>query len=73
MNIAKLIRISNKLSNQDLRFLIEMNSKRIFVWNPQDKTCYDLDDKKPAQLNGSAVQINLQQEHFRLKPIPTKE
>ena len=73
MKISKLIRISNKLSNQDLRFLIEMNYERIFVWNPQDKTCYDLDDKKPAQLNGSAVQINLQEKDFKFKPIPTKE
>ena len=73
MSTQELINISNELSNKDLVELINMNSDRLFIWNPQDRTCYDLDDEAPACLNGSAVQINLQQEDFKFKPIPTEE
>ena len=61
MKYSELINISNNLSNKDLRFLIEINWNRIMVWNPQDKTCYDLDDEAPSCLNGSQVQINLKE------------
>jgi len=50
-----------------------MNSKRLFIWNPQDKTCYDLDEEVPSCTNGSSVQINLQQEDFKFKPMTSKE
>tara|TARA_R100000231_G_C5294923_1_gene155773 strand:- start:568 stop:813 length:246 start_codon:yes stop_codon:yes gene_type:complete len=61
MKISKLIKFSNKLSNEDLRFLIEINNKRIFVFNPNDKTCYDLNEMAPACINGPQVQINLKE------------
>ena len=73
MNTEDLVNISNELSNKDLVELINMNSNRIFIWNPQDRTCYDLDDEVPACTNGSSVQINLQQEDFKFKPILSKE
>ena len=72
MSTDELINISNELSNKDIVELINMNSDRLFIWNPQDKTCYDLDDEVPASLNGSSVQINLQQEDFKFKPILSK-
>jgi hypothetical protein len=72
MSTDELINISNELSNKDIVELINMNSHRLFIWNPQDKTCYDLDDEVPASLNGSSVQINLQQEDFKFKPILSK-
>ena len=73
MDIKELIDFSNELSNNDLVELINMNSNRLFIWNPQDRTCYDLDEEAPACTNGSFVQINLQQEDFKFKPIPTEE
>lgn len=73
MNTEDLVNISNELSNKDLVELINMNSNRLFIWNPQDRTCYDLDEEAPACTNGSAVQINLQQEDFKFKPILSKE
>ena len=44
MDIKELSQIYNKLSNEDLINIFEMSSDRIFVWNPHDKTCYDLDN-----------------------------
>ena len=73
MDIKELIDFSNELSNNDLVELINMNSNRLFIWNPQDRTCYDLDEEAPACTNCSFVQINLQQEDFKFKPIPTEE
>ncbi len=32
---------------------------RIFIWNPNDKTQYDLDDEVPVCRNGNSIQINL--------------
>lgn len=73
MDIKELIDFSNELSNKDLVELINMNFSRIFIYNPQDRTCYDLDEEVPACTNGSTVQINLQQEDFKFKPITTEE
>ncbi len=73
MDSEELVNISNELSNNDLVELINMNSKRLFIWNPQDKTCYDLDEEVPSCTNGSSVQINLQQEDFKFKPMTSKE
>ena len=43
MQHKKLLKIYNELSNEDLINLFEMASDTIFVWNPNDKTYYELD------------------------------
>jgi len=62
MDWKELINISNKLSNKDIKRLIELNHTRVEVFNPSDKTCYLIDDEAPACLNGGKVQINLEKE-----------
>jgi len=62
MEWKDLIEISNKLSNKDIKRLIQLNHTRIFVYSPENNTCYNLDDEAPACLNGSTVQINLEKE-----------
>lgn len=73
MEFKKLLKISNQLSNEDLVELINMNYDRFFIWNPQDKTCYELDSEVPACLNGSQVQINIEPYDFKFKPIISKQ
>ncbi len=62
MEWEHLVGISNRLSNEDIKRLIELNHNRIFVYSPENNTCYNLDDEAPASLNGSTVQINLEKE-----------
>lgn len=69
MDTKELLEISNKLSNEDFVELININSKRFFAWNPHDKTCYDLDNDVPACLNGGSIQINIDPDDFKFKPI----
>ena len=73
MDIKKLLKIYNKLSNEDLIYLLEMANDRIFVWNPNDKRCYDLDEDVPCSFNGTKIQINLAEDGVISKPMVTKE
>ncbi len=73
MDTKELLNIYNRLSNEDLINLLEMASERIFVWNPNDKTCYDLDQDIPCCFNGTHIQINVAEDGMRLKPMVTKE
>tara|TARA_R100000734_G_C3286391_1_gene79029 strand:+ start:645 stop:908 length:264 start_codon:yes stop_codon:yes gene_type:complete len=50
------------LSDDDIINLISMARGRIFVWNPNDNTCYYLDDEVPVCRNGNSIQINLIEE-----------
>jgi|32_taG_2_1085360.scaffolds.fasta_scaffold19467_10 uncharacterized protein with PhoU and TrkA domain len=54
-----LCELYSTLSNDDIIDLISMARGRIFVWNPNDNTCYDLDDEVPVCRNGNSIQINL--------------
>ena len=73
MDTKELLNIYNKLSNEDLINLFEMSSERIFVWNPNDKTCYDLDNDIPCCFNGTQIQINIAEDGMILKPMVTKK
>ena len=73
MDIKKLLKIYNELSNEDLIELFEMSNERIFVWNPNDKRCYDLDEDVPCSFNGTKIQINLAEDGVISKPMVTKE
>ena len=73
MDIKKLLKIYNKLSNEDLIYLLEMANERIFVWNPNDKTCYELDNDVPCCFNGTKIQVNIAEGGMILKPMVTKE
>ena len=73
MDIKKLLKIYNKLSNEDLIYLLEMANDRIFVWNPNDKTCYELDNDVPCCFNGTKIQVNIAEDGMILKPMVTKE
>jgi hypothetical protein len=57
-----LCELYSTLSNDDLIDLIDMARGRIFVWNPNDNVCYDLDDEVPVCRNGNSIQINLIEE-----------
>jgi len=57
-----LCELYSTLSNDDIIDLIDMARGRIFVWNPNDKNCYDLDDEVPVCRNGNSIQINLIEE-----------
>ena len=72
MDTKELLNIYNKLSNEDLINLFEMASERIFVWNPNDKTCYDLDNDIPCCFNGTQIQVNIAEDGMKLKPMTTK-
>ena len=50
-----------------------MSSDRIFVWNPNDKTCYELDNDVPCCFNGTKIQVNIAEGGMILKPMVTKE
>ena len=54
-----LCELYSTLSNDDIIDLIGMATGRISVWNPNDKTQYDLDDEVPVCRNGNSIQINL--------------
>ena len=73
MHVKKLLKIYNELSNEDLINLFEMSSARIFVWNPNDKTCYELDNDVPCCFNGTKIQVNIAEGGMILKPMVTKE
>jgi|TARA_R100000455_G_C6225226_1_gene88401 hypothetical protein len=73
MDTKELLNIYNRLSNEDLINLFEMSSKRIFVWNPNDKTCYELDNDVPCCFNGTKIQVNIAEDGMILKPMLTKE
>jgi hypothetical protein len=60
--IDALAELYHTLSNDDLEWLITFASERIFVWNPNDKTTYDLDPECPACQNGPKIQICLKEE-----------
>ena len=72
MDTKELLNIYNRLSNEDLINLFEMASERIFVWNPNDKTCYDLDNDIPCCFNGTQIQVNIAEDGMKLKPMTTK-
>jgi len=73
MDTKELLNTYNKLSNEDLINLLEMASERIFVWNPNDRTCYELDKDIPCCFNGTQIQINIAEDGMMLKPMVTKE
>ncbi len=73
MQHKKLLKIYNELSNEDLINLFEMASDRIFVWNPNDKTCYELDIDVPCCFNGTKIQINIAEDGMILKPMVNNE
>ncbi len=73
MHVKRLLKIYNELSNEDLIDLLEMANDRIFVWNPNDKRCYDLDEDVPCSFNGTKIQINLAEDGVISKPMVTKE
>ena len=50
-----------------------MASDRIFVWNPNDKTCYELDRDVPCCFNGTKIQINIADDGMILKPMVNNE
>ena len=54
-----LCKLYSTLSNDDIIDLIGMARGRIFIWNPNDNVCYDLDDEVPVCRNGNSIQINL--------------
>lgn len=60
--IDALIELYHTLSNDDLEWLITFAFERMFIWNPNDNTTYDLDPDCPACPNGSQIQINLKEE-----------
>lgn len=62
MEWEELVDISNRLSNKDIKRLIDLNHNRIFIYSPEKSTCYSIDDEAPACLNGNQVQINLERE-----------
>ena len=57
-----LCELYSTLSNDDLIDLIDMARGRIFIWNPNDNVCYDLDNEVPVCRNGNSIQINLIEE-----------
>lgn len=57
-----LCELYSTLSNDDIIDLIGMATGRISVWNPNDKTQYDLDDEVPVCRNGNSIQINLMED-----------
>ena len=73
MDTKELLNIYNRLSNEDLINLFEMSSERIFVWNPNDRTCYELDNDIPCCFNGTKIQVNIAEDGMILKPMITKE
>tara|TARA_R100000278_G_scaffold90753_1_gene69139 strand:- start:70 stop:300 length:231 start_codon:yes stop_codon:yes gene_type:complete len=73
MQHKKLLKIYNELSNEDLINLFEMACDRIFVWNPNDKTCYELDIDVPCCFNGTKIQINIAENGMILKPMVNNE
>ncbi len=68
-----LCELYNTLSNEDFMHLINMAQSRLFIWNPHDKTCYDLDIEVPCCPNGAQIQINIQEDGFKFKPMVSKE
>jgi len=60
--IDALLELYHTLSNDDLEMLIRFAGNRIFIWNPNDNTCYDLDEEVAAVQNGPQIQINLKEE-----------
>lgn len=64
-----LVELYNTLSNEDFMDLICMGQDRFFIWDPHSKTCYDLDKEVPCCPNGPQIQINVQSEGFKLKPM----
>jgi len=73
MDTKELLNIYNRLSNEDLINLFEMASNRIFVWNPNDRTCYELDNDIPCCFNGTHIQVNIAEDGMILKPMITKQ
>ena len=73
MHVKRLLKIYNELSNEDLIDLLEMANVRIFVWNPNDKTCYELDNDVPCCFNGTKIQVNIAEDGMILKPMVTKK
>ena len=60
----QLIKLSNELSLDDLIFLMNCFSERIFVAFEKDKitVCADLDKTEPFVINGTSIQINVEKE-----------
>lgn len=73
MEDKDLIKIYNTLSNEDLMHLFDMAKERLFVWNPNDKTCYHLNLEIPCSPNGNKIQINIEEDNFKFKPMVSKE
>ena len=65
----QLLELYHTLSNEDLMHLFYLARERFFVWNTNDKTCYDLDLEVPCCPNGNQIQINIEQDDFKLKPM----
>ena len=51
-----LLDLYNTLSNDELQDLINMATNRLFIYNPNDQECYDIDW---VSKNGPRLQINL--------------
>lgn len=71
--IDELIELYHTLSNEDLMHLLNLAKERLFVWNPNDNTCYDLDQEIPCCPNGPQIQINIEEGDFKFKPMISKE
>jgi len=71
--IDALIELYHTLSNEDLMHLLNLAKERFFVWNPNDNTCYELDRDIPCCPNGSQIQINIEEDNIKLKPMVSKE
>ncbi len=71
--LNELIELYHSLSNEDLMHLLNLAQERFFIWNPNDNTCYDLDQEIPCCPNGNQIQINILEDDIKLKPIVSKE
>lgn len=61
--IDALMDLYHTLSNDDLMHLLNLAHERMFIWNPNDNTTYDLDPECPACQNGPSIQICLKEEN----------
>tara|TARA_R100001163_G_C5067964_1_gene207574 strand:+ start:1157 stop:1402 length:246 start_codon:yes stop_codon:yes gene_type:complete len=68
-----MVELYNTFSNEDLMHLFYLSKDRFFVYNPNDRTCYDLDLEVPCCPNGPQIQINILEGDIKLKPMVAKE
>ena len=66
MKPEELIEIANQLSAEDVCGLIEIFSNRMFV--DVVNNCTELDKLNPVCMNGSMIQINLEEDQSECYP-----